>query len=67
MPEKVSITKTKLDNLANAISAKSGEPLNLTIDEMEAAVNGINIGEENVLEGVKVNGVELSIDNQTLL
>lgn len=64
MPEKVSITKTKLDNLANAISAKSGEPLNLTIDEMEAAVNGINIGEENVLEGVKVNGVELPIDNQ---
>ena len=64
MPEKVSITKTKLDNLANAISAKSGEPLNLTIDEMEAAVNGINIGEENTLEGVKVNGVELPIDNQ---
>ena len=64
MPEKVSITKTKLDNLANAISAKSGEPLNLTIDEMEAAVNGINIGEENVLEGVKVNGVELPIDSQ---
>ena len=64
MPEKVSITKTKLDNLANAISAKSGEPLNLTIDEMEAAVNGINIGEENILEGVKVNGVELPIDNQ---
>lgn len=64
MSEKVLITKEKLDNLANAVAAKSGEELNLTIDEMANAVLGIDTGEENVLEGVKVNGVELPIDNQ---
>lgn len=64
MSEKVTITKDKLDNLANAVSAKSGEALNLTVDEMIDAVLGIDTGEENILEGVKINGVELPIDNQ---
>lgn len=58
---KVTITKSKLDNLANAVSAKSGEPVLLTVDEMTDAVLGINTGEENVLEGVKVAGRELPI------
>ena len=39
--EKVSITKSKLDNLATAISAKSGATLPLTIAQMQTAVNGI--------------------------
>ena len=58
---KVSITKSKLDNLANAVAAKSGIPVLLSVDEMTDAVLGIGVGEENVLEGVKVNGIELPI------
>lgn len=61
MPDKVKITKTKLDNLANAVAAKSGQPVLLTVDQMTDAVLGINLGEENILEGVKVNNVELPI------
>ena len=38
---KVSVTKEKLDILANAIANKSGEPLTLTLDEMVSAVDGI--------------------------
>lgn len=41
---KVSVTKDKLDILANAIANKSGEPLKLTLDEMVEAVDGIEIG-----------------------
>ena len=41
---KVAVTKDKLDYLANAISAKSGESLTLTIDEMIEAVDGIETG-----------------------
>lgn len=40
----VLINKNKIDLLANAISAKSGEPLTLTIDEMVEAVDGIETG-----------------------
>ena len=40
---KVAVTKDKLDYLANAISAKSGESLTLTIDEMIEAVDGIDL------------------------
>ncbi len=61
---KVSITKSKLDNLANAVAAKSGIPVLLSVDEMTDAVLGISVGEENVLEGVKVNGIELPITNK---
>lgn len=41
---KVSVTKAKLDALANAISNKSGESVPLTIDEMTEAVYGIQTG-----------------------
>ena len=58
---KVAITKEKLDSLANAVAAKSGIPVLLTVDEMTSAVLGISVGEENVLEGVKLNGTELPI------
>ena len=40
----VIVDKTKLDYLANAISAKSGEALTLTLDEMVDAVDGIETG-----------------------
>ena len=40
----VLIEKNKIDLLANAISAKSGESLTLTLDEMVEAVDGIETG-----------------------
>ena len=40
----VIVDKNKLDLLANAISAKSGEELTLTLDEMVEAVDGIEQG-----------------------
>ena len=40
---KVSITKEKLDTLAEAVGAKSGENLPLTIDQMTSAVLGIEL------------------------
>ena len=40
----VLVDKDKLDVLANAISAKSGEALTLTLDEMVDAVDGISTG-----------------------
>lgn len=39
--EKVEITRTKLDNLAAAIAAKTGATLPLTIAQMQAAVESI--------------------------
>ena len=41
---KVLVTKNKIDLLANAISAKSGESLTLTLDEMIEAVDEIETG-----------------------
>lgn len=41
---KVLITRSKLDGLATTISAKSGATLPLTIAQMDAAVDGIEIG-----------------------
>lgn len=41
---KVIVDKQKIDLLANAISAKSGEPLTMTLDEMVEAVDGIEEG-----------------------
>ena len=41
--EKVVVTKSKLDNLAEIISSKSEEPIPLTIDEMSAAVLDLNL------------------------
>lgn len=40
----VIVNKEKIDLLANAISAKSGEALTLTLDEMVSAVDGIETG-----------------------
>ena len=40
----VFVDKNKIDILANAISAKSGESLTLTLDEMVEAVDGIEAG-----------------------
>lgn len=40
----VLVDKNKIDLLANAISAKSGEALTLTLDEMVEAVDGIEVG-----------------------
>ena len=40
----VLVDKNKIDLLANAISAKSGESLTLTLDEMVEAVDGIEAG-----------------------
>lgn len=41
---KVSITRSLLDDLAMSISAKSGEPVPLTLTEMKDAVDGIQTG-----------------------
>lgn len=41
MPDKVSVTKSKLDDLANVIGSKSGKGIPLTIDEMVDAVLSI--------------------------
>lgn len=41
---KVLITRSKLDGLATTIAAKSGATLPLTIDQMDAAVDGIVVG-----------------------
>lgn len=41
---KVLITRSKLDGLASTIAAKSGATLPLTIDQMDAAVDGIVVG-----------------------
>lgn len=40
----VLIEKQKIDILANAISAKSGEPVTMTLEEMVEAVDGIGTG-----------------------
>lgn len=40
----VLVDKNKIDLLANAISAKSGEPVTMTLEEMVDAVDGIETG-----------------------
>ncbi len=42
MPDKVVVTKSKLDGLAEVVAAKSGEGLPLTVDGMTEAVKSIN-------------------------
>lgn len=42
MPDKVVVTKSKLDDLAVMVAAKSGEGLPLTVDGMTEAVKSIN-------------------------
>lgn len=46
----VLVDKQKIDLLANAISAKSGESLTLTLDEMVEAVDGIEAASEPILQ-----------------
>ena len=46
---KVLITRSKLDNLATAVSAKSGASLPLTIAQMQTAVEGIPTTDGNNL------------------
>ena len=43
MPERVIVSRDKLDSLAEAVAAKSGEQLTLTIDEMTDAVLSIEV------------------------
>lgn len=52
---KVSITRSKLDTLANTISTKSGAALPLTLDQMDAAVRSISGGTVEPLS-VTANG-----------
>ena len=40
----VYVDKQKIDILANAIAAKSGEPITMTLDEMVSAVDGMQTG-----------------------
>lgn len=53
---KVLITRSKLDDLATSISAKSGEALPLTLDEMKDAVDGIQPGGTLVTKNIISNG-----------
>lgn len=63
---KVLITRSKLDNLANIVSGKSGEPLPLTIDQMTSALEGMGsvdtsgdtVDEEHLLEGYTAHGAD---------
>ena len=41
--DKVAVTRTKLDTLANSIGSKSGEGVPLTLDEMVEAVEDMDI------------------------
>lgn len=41
--QKVVVTKSKLDALANSVAAKSKVPVLMTIDEMKAAVDSIKL------------------------
>lgn len=52
---KVLITRSKLDSLATTISAKSGEPLPLTIAQMDAAVQGIETGGNDFIVTLSYN------------
>ena len=47
---KVSITRSLLDDLAMSISAKSGEPVPLTLTEMKDAVDSIQLGGSPTLQ-----------------
>ena len=58
MADQVMVTKAKLDSLAEVVSAKSGEPLTLTIDGMTDAVLGMELGITPVgMKTVTTNGL----------
>lgn len=62
---KVSITKAKLDYLANCVASKSGESIPLTIDEMADAVLGIQTGTTPTLitKNITANGTYEAVDD----
>lgn len=53
---KVLITRSKLDNLATAVSAKSGASLPLTIAQMQTAVENIPTGGTLTTKNITANG-----------
>lgn len=61
MGSKVVVTRSKLDLLADSVSAKSGESLPLTIGEMKVAVDGI------VLNSTIIGDGELNVDENDYL
>jgi hypothetical protein len=52
MTKKVIITKSKIDNLANSISTKSGVSTPMTLTQMKAAVDSIITGDGGVVREV---------------
>lgn len=61
----VIVDKDKLDVLANAISAKSGEPLTLTLDEMVEAVDGIEVGGGGITPTGNINITQAGVTDVT--
>lgn len=61
MGNKVIVTRSKLDLLADSISAKSGNSLPLTIGEMKVAVDGI------ALTSQTIDGGKFDIDENDYL
>ena len=61
MGSKVVVTRSKLDLLADSVSAKSGESLPLTIGEMKVAVDGIVLNSQIIGDG------ELEVDENDYL
>ncbi len=68
------VTKSKLDNLANSISTKSGVSTPMTIDQMKVAVEGIISGtkgaiyqdEQGYLVVAKDADIPIQIDSLTV-
>lgn len=49
MSDKVIVSKSKLDTLADTIKSKSGATDNLTLDELVQKVNNIETGLQSVI------------------
>ena len=60
---KVSITRSLLDDLAMSISAKSGEPVPLTLVEMKDAVDDIQTGGTLITKSITQNGTYSAQDD----
>lgn len=61
----VLVDKNKIDLLANAISAKSGESLTLTLDEMVEAVDGIESGGGSITPTGNINITQAGVTDVT--